>query len=153
MSVVLQLTSLVMAEGSSFSLGLRISRERTVSISKSFRPSLLVSGLKQQPPDHRYGIKVVIHWIYAMYWLRLMAYEMRISTCGIADSVKCVVGYVAEQDGIHNDVGFDQIYCNGFSSCRRPVWAMSHTALQPKTIVLNIQFYLQLVYQTHLYEH
>ena len=56
---VLQLTSLVMADGSSFSLGFRISRERTVSISKSLRPSLLVSGLKQQPPNHRFSINTL----------------------------------------------------------------------------------------------
>ena len=56
---VLQLTSLVMADGSSFSLGFRISRERTVSISKSLRPSLLVSGLKQQPPNYRFSINTL----------------------------------------------------------------------------------------------
>ena len=78
-----------------------------------------------------------------MFWLRLTANEMISSTCGIADSMKCVVIYISEQDGIHNDVGFDQIYCNGFSFRHRPVWAKSLTALQPKTIVLKIQFYLQ----------
>lgn len=43
----------VMEDGSALFLGFLISRERTVSISNSFRPSLLVSGLKQQPPESK----------------------------------------------------------------------------------------------------
>lgn len=46
----------VMEEGSSFFLGFLCSRERTVSISKSFRPSLTVCGLKQQPPVNGFEI-------------------------------------------------------------------------------------------------
>ena len=42
-----------MVDGGTLFLGFLSSKERTVSISNSFRPSLLVSGLKQQPPESR----------------------------------------------------------------------------------------------------
>lgn len=44
--------TVVMEDGSALFLGFLISNDRTVSISKSFRPSLLVFGLKQQPPEN-----------------------------------------------------------------------------------------------------
>lgn len=47
----------VMEEGSAFFLGFLISKERTVSISKSLTPSLLVIGLKQQPPESNADFK------------------------------------------------------------------------------------------------
>lgn len=49
--------TLVMEEGSAFFLGFLISKERTVSISKSLTPSLLVIGLKQQPPESNADFK------------------------------------------------------------------------------------------------
>jgi len=70
-------TSLVMADGSSFCLGFRISRERTVSISNSFRPSVLVSGLKQQPPDCRVKIDRIRYAVVTGWCLAQGCYILR----------------------------------------------------------------------------
>jgi len=47
--------------------------------------------------------------------------ETLLPTCGIADCPQCIIIYVSQQDRVHDDVGLDQIYCDGFSSYRRSV--------------------------------
>lgn len=69
--------TLVMVDGSILFLGFLISKERTVSISNSLRPSLLVSGLKQQPPKIKGESKIEV---YKCWFVRKRTFD-QVTTC------------------------------------------------------------------------